>query len=83
MFIIAFTAFTGSVSHFAIGGTPLMVVLIYAAVASCVFCNKRRRDANRDSMFGRFGDLANLEFHSLHNKTVDTIAVRDEDRDST
>ena len=47
VFIMAFTAFTGSVSHFAIGGTPDWMVLILCMVftllwarIAAVFANK-------------------------------------------
>ncbi len=47
VFIMAFTAFTGSVSHFVIGGAPDMLVLIVCILSTLVFAQIAAQIANR------------------------------------
>ena len=65
VFIMAFTAFTGSVSHFAIGGAPDWTVLILCMVLRAVgtdcgcFVNKATAEDLKSCDrcdFSRFGD---------------------------
>ena len=66
VFIMAFTAFTGSVSHFAIGGTPDWTVLILCMVftllwarIAAVFCQQGNAEDLKPCDrcdFSRFGD---------------------------
>lgn len=49
VFIMAFTAFTGSVSHFAIGGTPDLAVLILCVLFTLLWARIAARFANKAS----------------------------------
>ena len=47
VFIMAFTALTGALSHFAIGGTPDLVVLILCMVSTLIFARVAAVLANK------------------------------------
>lgn len=47
VFIMAFTAFTGSVSHFAIGGAPDMIQLILCVLFTLIWARVAARFANK------------------------------------
>jgi len=47
VFIMAFTALTGSVSHFAIGGLPDMAALILCVISTLVFALIAAKIANK------------------------------------
>lgn len=47
VFIMAFTAFTGSVSHFAIGGAPDMIPLILCVLFTLIWARVAARFANK------------------------------------
>ena len=49
VFIMAFTAFTGSVSHFAIGGMPDLWVLLFCVVSTLLWARLAARFANKAS----------------------------------
>lgn len=49
VFIMAFTAFTGSVSHFAIGGMPDPVSLVLCIVFTLIWARIAARFANKAS----------------------------------
>ncbi len=49
VFIMAFTAFTGAVSHFTIGGMPDIPVLILCIVFTLVWARVAARFANKAS----------------------------------
>lgn len=49
VFIMAFTAFTGSVSHFAIGGTPDMFCLICCILSTLLWARVAAKFANKSS----------------------------------
>lgn len=49
VFIMAFTAFTGSVSHFAIGGAPDAVILILCVIFTLLWARIAARFANKAS----------------------------------
>lgn len=49
VFIMAFTAFTGSVSHFAIGGIPDYWVLLFCAASTLLWARIAARFANKAS----------------------------------
>lgn len=49
VFIMAFTAFTGSVSHFAIGGTPDMFCLICCILSTLLWARIAAKFANKSS----------------------------------
>lgn len=49
VFIMAFTAFTGSVSHFAIGGAPDAVILILCVIFTLLWARIAARIANKAS----------------------------------
>ena len=49
VFIMAFTAFTGAVSHFAIGGAPNWTVLLLCIVFTLVFAQLSAKIANKAS----------------------------------
>lgn len=49
VFIMAFTAFTGSVSHFAIGGAPDILILIFCVVSTLLWARIAARFANKAS----------------------------------
>lgn len=49
VFIMAFTAFTGSVSHFVIGGAPDMLLLILCIIFTLLWARIAARFANRAS----------------------------------
>lgn len=49
VFIMAFTAFTGSVSHFAIGGMPDVWCLIFCIVSTLIWARVAARFANKAS----------------------------------
>ena len=49
VFIMAFTALTGSVSHFAIGGAPDWTALIFCVLSTLVFARMAARLANKAS----------------------------------
>ena len=47
VFIMAFTALTGALSHFAIGGTPDLVVLILCMASTLIFARVAAVLANK------------------------------------
>ena len=49
VFIMAFTAFTGSVSHFAIGGMPDLWVLLFCVMSTLLWARIAARFANKAS----------------------------------
>lgn len=49
VFIMSATAFTGSVSHFAIGGTPDITALLVCAVSTLLFAQLAAQMANRST----------------------------------
>lgn len=49
VFIMAFTAFTGSISHFAIGGAPDPMILIFCVVSTFLWARVAARFANKAS----------------------------------
>ncbi len=49
VFIMSATAFTGSVSHFAIGGTPDITALLVCAVSTLLFAQLAAQIANRST----------------------------------
>lgn len=49
VFIMAFTAFTGSVSHFAIGGAPDAVILVLCVIFTLLWARIAARFANKAS----------------------------------
>ena len=49
VFIMAFTAFTGSVSHFAIGGMPDVRCLIFCIASTLIWARVAARFANKAS----------------------------------
>lgn len=49
VFIMAFTAFTGSVSHFSIGGAPDIWVLIFCVLSTLLWARIAARFANKTS----------------------------------
>lgn len=49
VFIMTFTAFTGSISHFAIGGTPNWTVLALCMVFTLLWARIAARFANKAS----------------------------------
>ena len=49
VFIMAFTAFTGAVSHFAIGGAPDMLILILCVAFTLLWARIAARFANKAS----------------------------------
>lgn len=49
VFIMAFTAFTGSVSHFAIGGMPDLTVLVLCVLSTLLWARIAARFANKAS----------------------------------
>ncbi len=49
VFIMAFTAFTGSVSHFAIGGMPDVQCLIFCVISTLIWARIAARFANKAS----------------------------------
>ena len=49
VFIMAFTAFTGAMSHFAIGGAPDMLILILCVLFTLLWARVAARFANKAS----------------------------------
>ena len=49
VFIMAFTAFTGAASHFAIGGMPDPLCLVFCVVSTFVFARVAAKLANKAS----------------------------------
>ena len=49
VFIMAFTAFTGAVSHFAIGGTPDMFCLVFCVLSTLLWARIAALFANKAS----------------------------------
>ena len=49
VFIMAFTAFTGAVSHFAIGGMPDILLLVLCVVFTLIWARIAARFANKAS----------------------------------
>ena len=49
VFIMAFTAFTGSVSHFAIGGMPDMFCLVCCILSTLLWARIAAKFANKSS----------------------------------
>lgn len=49
VFIMAFTAFTGSISHFVIGGAPDLLVLIFCVISTLLWARIAARFANKAS----------------------------------
>ena len=49
VFIMAFTAFTGSASHFAIGGMPDIPVLIFCVLSTLIWARIAAKLANKAS----------------------------------
>lgn len=49
VFIMAFTAFTGAVSHFAIGGTPDYLALVFCVLSTFLWARIAARFANKAS----------------------------------
>ena len=49
VFIMAFTAFTGVMSHFAIGGAPDMLILILCVLFTLLWARVAARFANKAS----------------------------------
>lgn len=49
VFIMAFTAFTGAVSHFAIGGMPDMLCLIFCVLFTLLWARIAAKFANKAS----------------------------------
>ena len=49
VFIMAFTAFTGSVSHFVIGGMPDLRVLLFCVLSTLLWARIAARFANKAS----------------------------------
>lgn len=49
VFIMAFTAFTGAVSHFTIGGAPDMLILVLCVVFTLLWARVAARFANKAS----------------------------------
>lgn len=49
VFIMAFTAFTGSVSHFAIGGMPDVMCLVFCIASTLIWARVAARFANKAS----------------------------------
>ena len=49
VFIMAFTAFTGSVSHFAIGGAPDLWILLFCVLSTLLWARIAARFANKAS----------------------------------
>lgn len=49
VFIMAFTAFTGAVSHFAIGGAPDIPILIFCVISTLLWARIAARFANKAS----------------------------------
>lgn len=47
VFIMAFTAFTGAISHFAIGGIPDMVSLVFCVLSTLLWAQFAARFANK------------------------------------
>ena len=47
VFIMTFTAFTGSVSHFAIGGAPDVLALVFCVASTLLWARIAARYANR------------------------------------
>ena len=49
VFIMAFTAFTGSVSHFVIGGAPDLLTLFFCVISTLLWARIAARFANKAS----------------------------------
>ena len=49
VFIMAFTAFTGAVSHFAIGGMPDLYALLFCVLSTLLWARIAARFANKTS----------------------------------
>lgn len=49
VFIMAFTAFTGAMSHFAIGGAPDMLILVLCVAFTLLWARIAARFANKAS----------------------------------
>lgn len=49
VFIMAFTAFTGSVSHFVIGGAPDLLTLVFCVISTLLWARIAARFANKAS----------------------------------
>lgn len=49
VFIMAFTAFTGSVSHFVIGGAPDLLILVFCVISTLIWARIAARFANKAS----------------------------------
>lgn len=49
VFIMAFTAFTGSVSHFVIGGAPDLLTLLFCVMSTLLWARIASRFANKAS----------------------------------
>ena len=49
VFIMAFTAFTGSVSHFVIGGMPDIPVLVFCVLSTLIWARIAAKLANKAS----------------------------------
>ena len=49
VFIMAFTAFTGSICHFVIGGAPDLLVLIFCVISTLLWARIAARFANKAS----------------------------------
>lgn len=49
VFIMAFTAFTGSVSHFVIGGVPDLLILVFCMISTLLWARIAARFANKAS----------------------------------
>ena len=49
VFIMAFTAFTGSVSHFVIGGAPDLFTLLFCVISTLLWARIAARFANKAS----------------------------------
>lgn len=49
VFIMAFTAFTGSVSHFVIGGAPDLLILVFCVISTLLWARIAARFANKAS----------------------------------
>ena len=47
VFIMAFTAFTGAMSHFAIGGAPDMVCLVFCVLSTLLWARIAAKFANK------------------------------------
>lgn len=66
VFIMAFTAFTGSVSHFVIGGAPDLFTLLFCVISTLLWARIAARFANKAGDIMNFHCQNHLYFSYLH-----------------